>query len=150
MAQTVKNLQCERPGLILWLERSPGGGHGDPLQYSCLENPHGQKSLVCYSPWGPKESDTTEQLNHHLTGNVLTSSFYLKDHNFAGYIILSWVFFFSSISILNILPHWLLSPKFLMRKLLIILVYDESLFFFCFQDFLFLCFNILSLYSISM
>ena len=25
--------------------RSPGGGHGDPLQYSCLENPHGQRSL---------------------------------------------------------------------------------------------------------
>ena len=25
--------------------RSPGGGHGNPLQYSCLENPHGQKSL---------------------------------------------------------------------------------------------------------
>ena len=26
--------------------RSPGGGHGDPLQYSFLENPHGQKSLA--------------------------------------------------------------------------------------------------------
>ena len=25
--------------------RSPGGGHGNPLQYSCLENPHGQRSL---------------------------------------------------------------------------------------------------------
>ena len=32
--------------------RSPGGGHGNPLQYSCLENPHGQKGLVGYSPWG--------------------------------------------------------------------------------------------------
>ena len=30
--------------------RSPGGGHGNPLQYSCLENPHGQSSLVGYSP----------------------------------------------------------------------------------------------------
>jgi len=30
--------------------RSPGGGHGTPLQYSCLENPHGQRSLVGYSP----------------------------------------------------------------------------------------------------
>ena len=28
------------------LGRSPGGGHGNPLQYSCLENPHGQRSLV--------------------------------------------------------------------------------------------------------
>ncbi|CAI9164989.1 unnamed protein product [Rangifer tarandus platyrhynchus] len=30
--------------------RSPGGRHSDPLQYSCLESPHGQKSLVGYSP----------------------------------------------------------------------------------------------------
>ena len=33
------------------LGRSPGGGNGNPLQYSCLENPHGQGSLVGYSPW---------------------------------------------------------------------------------------------------
>ena len=32
-------------GSIPGLGRSPGGGHGNPLQYSCLENPHGQKSL---------------------------------------------------------------------------------------------------------
>ena len=38
--------------------RSSGGGHGNPLQYSCLENPHGQRSLVGYScMWGHKESD---------------------------------------------------------------------------------------------
>ena len=30
------------------------------LQYSCLENPHGQRSLVGYSPWGRKELDKTE------------------------------------------------------------------------------------------
>ena len=30
--------------------RSPREGHGNPLQYSCLENPHGQRSLVGYSP----------------------------------------------------------------------------------------------------
>ena len=29
--------------------RSPGGGHGNPLKYSCLENPHGQRSLAGYS-----------------------------------------------------------------------------------------------------
>ena len=49
--------------------RSPGGGHGNPLQYSGLENPHGQRSLVGYSPWGRKESDTTEWLSiaqHYL------------------------------------------------------------------------------------
>ena len=32
------------------LGRSPGEGHGNPLQYSCLENPHGQRSLVGNSP----------------------------------------------------------------------------------------------------
>ena len=46
---------------ILGLGRSPGGGHGNPLQYSCLENPHGQRSLVGCSPWGHKESDKTER-----------------------------------------------------------------------------------------
>ena len=39
---------CSIPGL----GRPPGGGHGNPLQYSCLENPCGQRSLVGYSPWG--------------------------------------------------------------------------------------------------
>ena len=48
-------------GSIPGLGRSPEGGHGNPLQYSCLENPHGQRSLVGYSPRGHKESDTTEQ-----------------------------------------------------------------------------------------
>ena len=36
------------------LGRSPGGGHGNRFQYYCLENPHGQGSLVGYSPWGHK------------------------------------------------------------------------------------------------
>ena len=48
-------------GLIPGLGRSPGGGHGNPLQYSCLENPQGQRSLVDCCPWGGKESDMTEQ-----------------------------------------------------------------------------------------
>ena len=52
-------------GSIPGLRRSPGGGHGNPHQYSCLENPHGQRSLAGYSPWGHKELDTTEQLHIH-------------------------------------------------------------------------------------
>ena len=54
---------AEDPGLILGVGRSPGGGHGNPLQYSCLENPHGQGSLAGYSPRGHKESDVTERLS---------------------------------------------------------------------------------------
>ena len=47
-------------GLIPELGRSPGEGHGNPLQGSCLKNPHGQRNLAGYSPWGGKESDMTE------------------------------------------------------------------------------------------
>ena len=50
-------------GLIPVLGRFPGGGHGSPFQYACLENPHGQSSLVGYSSWGCKDSDTAEQLS---------------------------------------------------------------------------------------
>ena len=39
--------------------RFPGGGNGNSLQYSCLENPHGQRSLEGCSPWGRIESDVT-------------------------------------------------------------------------------------------
>ena len=47
-------------GSIPGLRRSPGRGHGNPLRYSCLENPRGQKSLAGYSPWSHKESDVTK------------------------------------------------------------------------------------------
>ena len=40
--------------------RSPGDGNGNPLQYSFLENPQGQRSLAGCSPWGCKESDMTK------------------------------------------------------------------------------------------
>ena len=49
------------------LEISPGKGNGYPLQYSYLKNPHGQKSLVGYSPWSHKESDMTEQLSTYTS-----------------------------------------------------------------------------------
>ena len=49
-------------GLTPGLGSSPGGGHGNPVQYSCLENPHGQRSLVGCSPWSQKSRTQTEQL----------------------------------------------------------------------------------------
>ena len=42
-------------GSIPGLGSFPRGGHGNPLQYFRLENPHGQRSLVGYNPWGHKE-----------------------------------------------------------------------------------------------
>ena len=43
--------------------KSPGRRYGNPLQYSCLEKPHGQRSLAGCSPQGRRESDTPERLS---------------------------------------------------------------------------------------
>ena len=57
-------------GLISGLGRLPGEGDGNPLQYSCLENPMG------YSPWGCKKLDTIEHtftiFLYHLVNNSNT------------------------------------------------------------------------------
>ena len=52
--------QCRRRRFSPWVGKNPGVGHGNPLQYSCLENPHRQRSLVGYSPWGCKQLNMTE------------------------------------------------------------------------------------------
>ena len=72
VAPVVKNLPANAGGIsntgsIPESGRSPGGGHGNTLQCSCLENPHGQRSLVSYSPRGRKESDTNEAKEHACT-----------------------------------------------------------------------------------
>ena len=62
------------PGSIPGSGRSSGEGIDYPLQYSCLENHHGQRSLASYSPWGCKESDMTKRLSiaqHRLTVTYL-------------------------------------------------------------------------------
>ena len=51
------------PGSIPGSRRSPGEGNGNPLLPG---KSHGQRSLVGYSPWGHKESDTTKQLHFHF------------------------------------------------------------------------------------
>ena len=48
------------PGSVPGLGRCPGVGNGNPLQYSCLENPMDKRSLIGCDPWGHKESETTE------------------------------------------------------------------------------------------
>ena len=82
-------------GSIPGLRRSPGGGHGNPFQYSYLENLHGQRNLAGCSPWGPKESDMTEWLStavkylvlktevistQKLLDSLSFNSFYLPAH----------------------------------------------------------------------
>ena len=54
-------------GSIPGLGISPGGGHGNPRQYSCLENPHGQRSLAGYSPQCREELDTNERHRTHMS-----------------------------------------------------------------------------------
>ena len=57
----VKNLPArQETGSIPGSGRSPGEGNGNPLPVFLPGEFHGQRSLVGYSPWGCKESDTTE------------------------------------------------------------------------------------------
>ena len=60
--------------------RSPGGGHGNPLHYSHLENPHGQRSLAGYSSRGHGELDMTEVTAHtHTKGENHAKMGTIKD-----------------------------------------------------------------------
>ena len=58
------------------LGRSPGRGHGNLLQYSCLENPPQERSLVGYSPWDHKESDMTELRSTRQSSCQCLSSYF--------------------------------------------------------------------------
>ena len=71
------------------LGRSPGGRHGNPLQYSCRENPHGQRSLVGYSPWGHKELDTTDHLStaQHIHLNTKNRLYGLTSFSVKGLVL---------------------------------------------------------------
>ena len=65
MVLVVKNLSANAGDIrdavsILGLGRSPGGGHGNPLQYSCLENPMDRGSLEGSRSCGHRELDSTE------------------------------------------------------------------------------------------
>ena len=83
VALMVKNLSANAGdvrdvGSIPGFGRYPGEGHGNPLQYSCLENPYGQRTLEGYSPWGRKESDMTERLStakhRHFPGGTMSKT----------------------------------------------------------------------------
>ena len=74
------------------LGRSPGRGHGNPLQCSCLDSPHGQRSLEGCSPWGCKELDVTESLRPAQTCLQQNSAHYLwyiSQYAFSSWNILS-------------------------------------------------------------
>ena len=56
-------LQCGRPGFDLWVGKIPCRRKWQSTPVLLPGKSHGQRSLVGYSPWGRKESDTTEQLH---------------------------------------------------------------------------------------
>ena len=68
-------------GSIPVLGRSPGRGHGNPLQHSCLESPLGQRSLAGYSPWVHTESDMTESLSTYIISYVEINEDQPKENN---------------------------------------------------------------------
>jgi len=59
-----KESTCNAGDADARLGRCPREWHSNPLQYSCLKNPHGQRNLAGYSPWGCKELDMTEVTEH--------------------------------------------------------------------------------------
>ena len=79
-------------GLIPRVGRSPGGGHGNPLQYSCLEN-----SMDGGAWWGRKESDTTERLQCQCQCRPASSKLLLLIHTATAYFFQTFspsLFFF--------------------------------------------------------
>ena len=77
-------------GLTPGLERSSEGGHGNPLKNSCLENPHGQRSLVGYSPRGHKQLEVTELGTAH-TVCICQISDFCNIHYFLKLLSLSHI-----------------------------------------------------------
>ena len=75
-------------GLIPGLDRSPGGRHRNAFQYSCLENPHGQRSLAGYSPWSRKELDMTEQLSFVYYFQLFCFNFH--SHSLLNIVTSTW------------------------------------------------------------
>ena len=59
---SVKNwpASAEDMGSVLGPGRCPGGGHGNPLQYPCLENPRGRGAWWAAVHGAPESRDTTE------------------------------------------------------------------------------------------
>ena len=86
MALVVKNPSVDardHAGSTPGSEGSLGVGNGNLFQYSCLEEFHGQRTLVGYLPWGSKELEMTETLrlySRSLHSSGISSSIYCLKH----------------------------------------------------------------------
>ena len=75
-------LQCRRPGFAPWVGKIPWRREWQPTPVFLPREFHGQRRLAGYSPWGPKESDTTERLHFHFLRLVqwfMTLMLFLKE-----------------------------------------------------------------------
>ena len=100
MAQTVKNLHINArdtgdAGSLPELGRSPGGGHGNLLQYCWLQNPTGRGACWATVHGGHRESDTTEQMKLSL---LISIQQVLKDKLFVSHFLSHWFFVFFCIN----------------------------------------------------
>ena len=71
---TYQSRRCKKCEFNPWVEKIPGGGNGNPFQYSCLGNPMDRGAWQTAwqepgSPWGHKVSDMTEL--KHTQGNSM-------------------------------------------------------------------------------
>ena len=84
--------QCRRHkrcGFDLGQRRSPGGGHGNPHQYSCLENPM-DRGAWWVTAHRAAESDTTEATQHPHTYHTHTQIWYPKLWSIMEYKRVNW------------------------------------------------------------
>ena len=108
------------------LGRSPGGRHSNSLQYSCLENPHEQRSLAGYSSWGHKVLDMTAWLSTALPSSffqdfLIVFDFWQLDFNMPLYRYIRFYSIWSSLSFLTTAQlhssHMLIMLKILQARL---------------------------------
>ena len=59
-------LQCRRPRFDPWVGKIPWRRKWQPTPVLLPGKFHGWRNLIGYSPWGHKESDTTERLHFHF------------------------------------------------------------------------------------
>ena len=92
--------KCRRCGLDLWVRKIHWSRKWQPTPVFLHGKVQGQRSLAGYSPWGCKQSDTTEQLNDSLDINTLVVGFKLSTTS----LLNSWKYTLVLIS--SSIPLW--------------------------------------------
>ena len=101
-AQTILSvcLQCRRPGFDPWVAKIPWRRKWQPTPVFLPGKSHGWRSLVGYSPWGHKESDTTERLHftslHYSYLYSLAFLTFLFSNKCMAYLVTQYFLKFSS------------------------------------------------------